>query len=79
MKALLIKYHGPMQTKGPRLSIRSEGFKPIFVPVNTDQEYEEQAYQIADMYFAQRFGIDTSEQPFALGTIPNGDIVAVLI
>lgn len=79
MKALLIKYHGPTNTKGSRLSVQSEGYKPLYEPLNVEQDFEDQAYDMATRYFEGRFRIDTSKHPFAIGTLPNGDIAAVLI
>jgi hypothetical protein len=77
MKALLIKYHGPTQTKGPRLSVQSEGFKPVFEIREEDLELDDQAHRVAWKTFQKRFGIDFPN--FAIGVLPNGDYAAVLI
>jgi hypothetical protein len=77
MKALLIKYHGPTNTKGSRLSVQSEGFKPTFVTLEPDVDIDDQKYILARAYFENRFCIKNPN--FAIGTLPNGDDVAVLI
>jgi hypothetical protein len=77
MIALLIKYHGPTNTKGTRLSVQSEGFKPVFENREYDLEIDDQAHRVAWRTFQKRFGIDHPN--FAIGTLPNGDYVAVLI
>lgn len=78
MKALLIKYHGPTNTKPARLSVQSEGYKPVY-RVITDEDLDEQVYDLANEYFTNRFALDTDEQKYAIGVLPNGDYVAVLI
>ena len=80
MKALLIRYHGPTNTKGPRLSVQSEGFKPEYEDCEYDMEIVEifdQVGSLAWRTFQTRFRIDTPD--FAIGVLPNGDYAAVLI
>jgi hypothetical protein len=77
MKALLIKYHGPTNTKGNRLSVQSEGFKPEYEYREYDMEIFDQAHRLAYRTFQKRFRMDIPE--FALGVLPNGDYAAVLI
>jgi hypothetical protein len=81
MKALLIKYHGPTNTKGSRLSVQSEGFKPEYEPCDhaCEQDFDEIVKDLAKRYFEGRFRIDTTLQSFAIGVLPNGDYAAVLI
>ena len=79
MKALLIKYHGPTNTKVSRLSIQSQGYKPAYVPVDYAQDYDEQVWNLANLYFTNRFALNMNEQKYAIGQLPNGDYVAVLI
>ena len=78
MKALLIKYHGPTNTKGSRLSIQSNGFKPVY-RVMTDEDFDTQIWDLANDYFTNRFALNTNEQKYAIGVLPNGDYAAVLI
>jgi hypothetical protein len=77
MKALLIKYHGPTNTKMSRLSVQSEGFKPEYEDREFDLEVYYQAHRLACRTFQKRFRMDIPE--FALGVLPNGDYAAVLI
>ena len=77
MKALLIKYHGPTNTKGSRLSVQSQGFRPIYKGIDNSMDIGTQVWNLANDYFTNRFCIKNPN--FAMGTLPNGDDVAVLI
>jgi len=79
MKALLIKYHRPTNTKGSRISVQSEGYSPTYVTYDQDIDTDTQVSILANAYFENRFCIDMSKHSFAIGVLPNGDYAAVLI
>jgi hypothetical protein len=76
MKALVIKYHGPTNTKGSRLSVQSQGYKPSFVSLDYDMDEDAAVYILAKTYFENRFRIE--DPKFSVGMLPNGTYAAVL-
>ena len=79
MKAIVVKYHGPTNTKGTRLSVHAEGVKTRYYSREYNDNLDVQAKKCA-IDFCTRFGLLTPDQPaktLAQGTLPNGDEVFV--
>ena len=70
MKAILVKYHGPTNTKSARLSVRAEGTKVKFVSRDYQLDVREQADRLADEYARSHEWAGK----LVSGTLPDGNI-----
>ena len=77
MKAILIKYLAPTNTKSVRLKACAEGVKAITIPrADHDFSLESDARLLADMAAQKWFGDLIVVDGF--GTLPDGNFVATL-
>ena len=73
MKAIQIKYMGPTNTKGARWKVWAEGAPAKYYDRDYELDVDIDAINCAGKY-AMSHGWNHSQ---ALGTLPNGDYVAV--
>jgi hypothetical protein len=76
MKAIQIKYLPHTETRGVRLKVFAEGFKPLIVGREYELDFHEQARELAEVYIKQIFNGDC--KLYGFGCLPNGDYVATL-
>ena len=76
MKAIVVKYHGPTNTKGSRYSATAEGGARIMVSKDYSLNSDECKLKAAQALCTKmNWWFDTLEE----GTLPNGDTVFVMI
>ena len=79
MKAIVVKYHSPTNTKGTRLSVHAEDVKTRYYSREYEFNLDVQSKNCA-IDFCTKLGRLTPDYPaktLAQGTLPNGDEVFV--
>lgn len=74
MKAIQIKYMGPTDTKGARWKVWAEGVKAKYY----SRDYEFDGQVDANFCVSAYLKCCGWNNNFVMGTLPNGDYVAVL-
>ena len=79
MKAIVVKYHGPTDTKGTRLSVHAEGVKTRYYSREYGDNVDVQAKKCAIDFCTKLGWLTMSHTDNALigSTLPNGDEVFV--
>lgn len=73
MKAIVVKYHGPTNTKGSRYSAQAEGVPRIYMSKDYSLNSDECMHEAAKKLCAKMGWKGTLIE----GTLPNGDSVFV--
>jgi hypothetical protein len=80
MKTIIVKYHGPTNTKGSRLSVEMEGFPKMWIPYDYSSDKEtrsdEAVRSFVDYHSAR---CNWKSDKMVRGFLPSGDTVYVFL
>ena len=71
MKVIQVKYMGPTNTKGSRLKLSVEGWKPVIESLNYALSIEQQAQNMASTFARDNWQLSIT----GCGSLSNGDFV----